>query len=331
MKKCAAILGMMLIVGGSSFSQSRKSQQPPPSQLLLARRTYLDFGPPFNFYELFFIQALNGATRVERIRVTPAGDECTQPATVSVAVGRIEAPLAEVLGGANLCAIPEKNLHKELRLCKNCLAFSGADTLAQVQCGDQTRRIRTELLDKAFQSSHAMARERPGWTMTLLIRLDRAMGNPVGEQRLFPALDPARQSAAAQRADALLEDLARGRFDDLFEHAPDKPSALIREARTQVPAPSVELASTTAFRPVAYEPPDYPMLARLARVEGPVSFTFAIAADGSVANLQFVSGHPMLRKPVEASAATWRFPVEAAGEQVRDTVDFKMNCAPATR
>jgi protein TonB len=41
-------------------------------------------------------------------------------------------------------------------------------------------------------------------------------------------------------------------------------------------------------------PPVYPPLARQARIEGIVRFTVIIAKDGSILNVQLVSGHPLL-------------------------------------
>ena len=40
--------------------------------------------------------------------------------------------LADLLGGANPCDIPEKELHKEQQRCKKCLVFSGVDMTIQV-------------------------------------------------------------------------------------------------------------------------------------------------------------------------------------------------------
>ena len=46
--------------------------------------------------------------------------------------------------------------------------------------------------------------------------------------------------------------------------------------------------------PVSTVDPVYPALARQARIQGTVRFTVRIAKDGSIQNIQLISGHPLL-------------------------------------
>jgi hypothetical protein len=46
----------------------------------------------------------------------------------------------------------KKPLRRELKRCKKCLVFSGADVVLQVQCGTETCLIRTDILDKIRDS-----------------------------------------------------------------------------------------------------------------------------------------------------------------------------------
>ncbi|MGD0199407.1 MAG: energy transducer TonB [Bryobacteraceae bacterium] len=63
--------------------------------------------------------------------------------------------------------------------------------------------------------------------------------------------------------------------------------------------------------------PVYPPLARQARIQGVVRFTAVIGADGTVRNLQLVSGHPLLVPAAQEAVRTWQYqPTLLNGEPV---------------
>jgi protein TonB len=68
--------------------------------------------------------------------------------------------------------------------------------------------------------------------------------------------------------------------------------------------------------------PQYPPLARQARIQGQVVLHAIIAKDGSIQQLQLVSGHPMLVSSAMSSVREWRYsPTLLNGEPVEvDTV-----------
>jgi len=53
--------------------------------------------------------------------------------------------------------------------------------------------------------------------------------------------------------------------------------------------------------------PQYPPLARAARVQGEVLLSAIIDANGQITNLQLVSGHPMLVPAAIAAVRQWRY------------------------
>src|ERR1700674_3199567 len=110
---------------------------PTPDQFIVGRHTFFDFGPPTDFYELFIVRPAANGSSIERISLTPPGDICIAPAKVeALSASSSQAP-AELMGFTNPCAIPEKELRRELKRCKNCLVFSGAKVVMQVRCGTQ--------------------------------------------------------------------------------------------------------------------------------------------------------------------------------------------------
>jgi hypothetical protein len=55
------------------------AQKPPsapqPTQFEVGRRTFFDFGPPFNYYEILVVRPTAEGVSVERITLTPASFE----------------------------------------------------------------------------------------------------------------------------------------------------------------------------------------------------------------------------------------------------------------
>jgi hypothetical protein len=70
---------MPLVFCAFALSQARGAPPPVPSEFFIGRHTYLDFGPPADFYEVFSIHAADRGTEIERIAVTPSGIACLQP------------------------------------------------------------------------------------------------------------------------------------------------------------------------------------------------------------------------------------------------------------
>ena len=53
--------------------------------------------------------------------------------------------------------------------------------------------------------------------------------------------------------------------------------------------------------------PDYPPLARQARVQGLVVLRAMISRDGAIEDLQVLSGHPMLAQAAVEAVRQWRY------------------------
>lgn len=76
--------------------------------------------------------------------------------------------------------------------------------------------------------------------------------------------------------------------------------------------------------------PQYPVLARQARVQGVVLLRAVISRDGKIENLQVISGHPLLVKSAEDAVQQWRYrpyylnnePVEV---ETQVTVNFTLS------
>ena len=73
-------------------------------------------------------------------------------------------------------------------------------------------------------------------------------------------------------------------------------------------------------------PPEYPPLARQARIQGTVSLNAIIGKDGTVTNLQLVSGHPLLVQAALDAVKQWVYrPMLLNGEPVEVATDVQVN------
>jgi len=72
--------------------------------------------------------------------------------------------------------------------------------------------------------------------------------------------------------------------------------------------------------------PVYPPLAKQARIQGTVRFTAIIGKDGTIQNLQLVSGHPLLLEAARSAVSQWQYkPTLLNGEPVEVVTQIDVN------
>jgi protein TonB len=72
--------------------------------------------------------------------------------------------------------------------------------------------------------------------------------------------------------------------------------------------------------------PLYPPLAKQARIQGVVRFTAIIGKDGTIQNLQLVSGHPLLVEAAKQAVTQWQYkPTLLNGEPVEVVTTIEVN------
>jgi protein TonB len=93
-------------------------------------------------------------------------------------------------------------------------------------------------------------------------------------------------------------------------------------------APSVirvggQVAEANLIRKVQ---PQYPPLAKSARVQGTVEFTAVISKEGNIENLQLVRGHPLLVQAAKEAVLQWKYrPTLLNGQPVTVVTDIIVN------
>jgi hypothetical protein len=317
-------LALLLVFAATARPKEGKTVPPVPDHFVIGRDTFFDFGPPFHYIELLFVSSDGDATSIERVMLT-AGDKCTLDPKVEVAKASMKQSVAELFGTTNPCKIPERDLHRELKRRKHDLVFSGANISMQVQCGGQSRIIRSDILDRDMFDPHAGTPEYTSWTMRVLGQLDQAIGPGAMEKPMITL--PEDSTVPPQPPDSpMFQEIGEGKYDSLFPSTTDKPSQIYLSTKNPIPSPTVTFLKASPIQPIVAPMPEYPPIARLAGVEGDFTFMVDVQPDGRTINFEVEQGPPLLRLAVEKASHDWIFPKQAAGQHVVVTVQFAINC-----
>lgn len=309
---------------------ARKPSAPLPTQFEIGRHTFIDVGPPNDYYEIIVVRPASDRSSVERLLLTPSAG-CFQPAKVEVASGSLSETVSELLGNTNPCSIPEKELRRERKRCKKCSVFSGANVSMHVKCGGQDRLIRADILDRDMFDPAPNTPKNTSWTTQLLDKLDKVLGPGALDKPMFPQVSDKDEALSKSPKVISLKEVEAGDYDLLFQGAPDKASDLFKASQTQPVKPAIRLVSSTPYAPKEFVSPVYPVMAKLARVEGRVQIQLKVGTDGRVTRFDWKSGHVLLRKSTEEAVSKWSFPSEAAEQEVAVVLDFSTNCPKDTK
>jgi hypothetical protein len=319
-----AVVAVIAILPVALVRPDHRPAPRPADHFVIARHSSFDFGPPLDYYELFFINREGNSSSVKRITMIPRVDICRSP-EVYVETGSIAASPEALLGSPNVCAISEKELKREFKRCKKCVVYSSVDVRMQVECDGASRTIRSKILDRDMFDPHPNTPEHTTWTEELLEQLDTAVGPGVIHQTMFSLADKV-ETPRLDRDLPALQELGAGRYDALFEGARDKPSDLYHDAQLPDAAPTIRLTNMSPSEPAVSALPKYPPIARLAHVQGSVSFTIEVDAEGTVLHVS-AQGPRLLSPVVENTLRDWKFPDGDSNRRFEGSIEFALNCS----
>lgn len=108
-------LGFAVLISGVFVAQGQRNPEKFPNEVVIARDSFIDVGPPFNYYDLTFLRSQGENTDVERVSLTPPADACYPRAEIEVAHISLKESLSDLLQNVNPCTIPERALKAELK------------------------------------------------------------------------------------------------------------------------------------------------------------------------------------------------------------------------
>ena len=121
-------------------------------------------------------------------------------------------------------------------------------------------------------------------------------------------------------------DAGRLVIDVLAAGAPPPPPP-VKEAPKPVTPKVIRVGGNVQSAKLVRQPkPVYPPLARQARIQGQVKFTAVIGNDGTIQNLQLISGHPLLVQSAQDAVRQWVYqPTLLNGEPVQVITQIDVN------
>jgi TonB family protein len=148
----------------------------------------------------------------------------------------------------------------------------------------------------------------------------------------FPSIDvvPSEMAARLQPAgEAVLAELKSGRFDAGLAPRSFKDDVARLHSASDVPEFSVKLADADHFRFDSYVDPQYPPLAKQARISGTVELEVTSnPTTGETEQVTVISCNPLLAQVAKESAQHWRFVpgTDTALHATRVVLDFVFQC-----
>jgi TonB family protein len=167
-----------------------------------------------------------------------------------------------------------------------------------------------------------------------LLTLERTVGSKAFGP--FPSIDVIPVEIADQlqpASEAILAELKSGKFDAGLAGLADRDSfrkdAVAFRPKPKVKPVTVRLANADQFHFDRYVHPQYPGLARAARISGKVELELTSnPATGEMEQVKIISGHPVLTPSAAATAQQWRVAPgpETALRAARVVLEFVSNC-----
>lgn len=303
-----------------------------PTEFAIGVRTYFDFGPPFNYYEIFVVRPVADGTSIERINLTP-GSKCQFHAKEEPSRTVVKDSVATLLQ-KNPCAISDKALRKERKnRTKELGGFSGADMVMQVECGSQRRLLRSAVFDYDWFDEHPNTPQNTRGMAVLVGHLNeqletRALDKSTG----IPAL---MKNAGVTHPDRIPssseDDVAAGKYDDLLLAGDEKISDIYRQAQESAPNPRVTLHHSGLSAPEVFVAPEYSPPAKSLHFEGFVNFPVDVDRDGVPSNPDLRSCPPYLRENIEKAVLQWRFQKSEIPYRVNVSLHFDPGCSESEK
>jgi protein TonB len=125
-------------------------------------------------------------------------------------------------------------------------------------------------------------------------------------------------------AEGVANDTRGGSLNDLLSHIGAGPAVVKPSTPRKLSISSGVMAGNLLDKTV----PQYPAIARAARIQGTVVLQATIAKDGTIQNLRVISGPPMLEQAAMDAVRSWRYkPYLLNGEpvEVESTINVVFN------
>jgi hypothetical protein len=237
-----------------------------------------------------------------------------------------EAKFEPVLTRVDLCSVTPSAVDREFgKRRKNVVIFDTARSGIIAICGAQKRILRLPLPEEVDFKKIERKRARGAALFSLFWDL-RKIAFQGGQ--LFDDSDFQKQLALQQNAVPWIPALTSGRFDEGFKALTLKTVLLNYRGPQPIPILVPELLDKDSLHFQKYTDPDYPPLARQARIGGIVKLLLALDSEtGGVVTAKVIIGHPLLVPSALNAVKAWRFDTgHEFVNSVEVTVKYSLDC-----
>ena len=120
--------------------------------------------------------------------------------------------------------------------------------------------------------------------------------------------------------------LPRAQLTSFLVAPPPPPPPPVKEEKKATPSRIRVGGNVQQANLIRKVTPLYPPLAKQARIQGVVRFTAIIGKDGTIQNLQLVSGHPLLVEAAKQAVSQWQYkPTLLNGDPVEVVTTIEVN------
>jgi TonB family protein len=285
---------------------------------------------PFWFDYILDVKPQGRDLLVRYIRMAPVNGLCPGIVKVMAAQRAVRnTTVGQIAGKVDLCALKQGDVAERIqRLQRRGIStiFDSARFGVVAHCGSTERLF--ELPYPEQVDFDRIAKRDPTIASLWNLYSDVLM-QIFGEDKIFYDISATRDAELQRFGATFVPELRSGVFDRGFRG--DSVNSLLDHYYGVIPVgdpAKVALLNSEALHLVEYSLPTYPILAKLARIQGRVDLEISTNfRTGSVDEVKAISGHGLLQKAAIDSVRQWRFaPASAVNQPVRAVIEFAIRC-----
>jgi TonB family protein len=318
-----------------------RAAETPLTGFYIVSEFFSDNGAQF-YYRILEVSPHGNGSVVKYVRIAPTNVFCPRQviqAAEQTVVGRSP---ADLVGQDNPCAVKPAELNTVLRKYPgNEAAFETISFGIVAQCGDSSVSLALPISEKVDFRQLKLSHPRLAALWDLAGQVAEAA---FGKDDIFHGRTEADDLELQRAGGKLLPQVTSGRYDEGLAAAVlgsgrewKKPTFASLLAGYRGPISQAEakasyvphLLNPSAYHFAHFVTPEYPLLAKHARIQGLVQLQLTVLpATGEITEVSSTSGHALLTPSAIEAAKNWRFEPNSAGtSSVKATIEYALQCA----
>lgn len=289
---------------------------------------------PFWFDYILDVKPSANGTIVQFIRIAPINAFCTRHITVKAVDRIVPASSVASVAQTRLCSLTESKVRSAIKAAEpeaiQSITEAASHTIVAV-CGTKKR-----VFDLPYRESvdfDVLNKKSPAVAALWDLYPD-VIHRVFGSNFSFYGVSGSQDEAFQELGSNLVPDIEAGLYDETFARNSLLSTMLRDDYIGTIPLQDeeepafVELADAPPVRFSKYVASFFPVLAKVARIQGDVRLRITIdVRTGSVSDVVALSGHPLLQQAAIDAARQWQFEQDGhLPESVESTMRFGLRC-----